>query len=400
MALPRHPRHPHSMRSPSSPRPDRSSPAPLKAEHYRLLVESVVDYAIFLLDPAGNIVSWNPGAVRIKGYSAEEIIGRHFSVFYPAEDVASGIPDTELRDAAQKGRIELEGWRIRKDGTRFWANVVISALRDERGGLVGFGKVTRDLTERKRAEDKIRSLNDELASHAAALSDVNAELEAFSFSIAHDLRAPLRRMTSYLRLLGENCGRTLDAEGRQYLEKINAGALYMGRLIDGILELARVGKQEPVIEEISLDEVLQSALAEASADCGGRSIDWRLGGLFRMRGSFILMKQVFVNLLCNCLKYTRKTEHPVIEVGFKTENGERVVFVRDNGVGFDMSHAGKLFGVFQRLHDAQEFEGIGIGLAIVARIVRRHGGRIWAESEPGKGATFSFTIGKDWSKPA
>src|SRR5207302_507710 len=254
------------------------------------------------LDPAGRVASWNAGAEAIKGYAAEEILGQHFSVFYTPEDMASGKPQQHLDAAAREGRVEDEGWRVRKDGNRFWADAIITAIRDPAGTLIAYGKVTRDLTMRRRIEEQ--------------LAQSNSELERFSYSVSHDLR------------------RSAGVEG-------------MDVIVDPL---------PPT------------------------------------RGDRTLLRQVLVNLIGNAFKFTRGRPHPQVEVGARREGPAVVYFVRDNGVGFDMRYADKLFGVFQRLHRADEFEGTGVGLALTQRIVQRHGGRIWADGKVDGGATFFFTL--------
>jgi PAS domain S-box-containing protein len=249
--------------------PAERTPAPpdgrRSEERFRLLVESVIDYAILMLDPEGRVVSWNAGAERLKGYRASEIIGQHFSRFYPKEDVERHKPEYELQMAAADGRLEDEGWRVRKDGSIFWANVVITALRDESGTLHGFGKVTRDLTERKRAEEGIRQLNDELRRRTEELTSTNADLEAFSYSVAHDLRAPLRQVLGFSKILTEDYGPQLDPGARRCLDRVQSGAQQMGRLVDDLLNLAKVGRQPLSREITSLNVVLDAALPGACA---------------------------------------------------------------------------------------------------------------------------------------
>lgn len=372
---------------------DRGGGAPAHADEsisvhdrYRLLVECVEDYAIFVLDPDGTIASWNAGAQRLKGWTAREIIGRHYSVFFPPEDVSAGKPERELAAARAEGVARDEGWRVRKDGSRFWAEVVLTAMRDDAGALVGFAKVTRDLSERKKVEDSLRR-------HQTLLTEANSDLDAFASSVAHDLRAPIRQILGFAQLLAEDYGPALDDEGRRRLEKIKSGAHNMGVLVDDLLNLARVGRQAPVLTQVALGELARECIEDLKPEAEGRPIEWRLGELFEESCDPSLVRQVFVNLLSNALKYTRPRERAVIEIGATTTAaGERAAFVRDNGVGFDMRYAGKLFGIFQRLHSHREFEGTGVGLATVDRILRKHGGRIWAEAAVEKGATFYFTL--------
>jgi len=241
------------------------------------------------------------------------------------------------------------------------------------------------------AED-VRQLNEKLLSSNAQLAIVNADLEAFSSSVAHDLRSPIRQISGFSKILLEEYGPQLPADGRRYLDKVIQGAQQMGGLVDDLLNLARVGRQPLSLQVTALDSIVTVALESLQPECAGRRIEWRIGALPSVACDRGLMKQLFVNLLSNALKYTRPRDPAVIEVAQMDHNGEQVIFVRDNGVGFDMQYASKLFGVFERLHAASEFEGTGIGLATGERIVRKHGGRIWAQAEPGRGATFFFTI--------
>jgi PAS domain S-box-containing protein len=354
-------------------------------ERFRLLVDSVKDYAILILDPKGHVTSWNQGAARIKGYLSEEIIGQHFSRFYPPEDVARGKPEMELRVAAAEGRFEDEGWRLRKDGSRFWANVVITALRDPSGGLRGFAKVTRDITERKRAETL-------LAERTAALEVANQELEAFSYSVSHDLRAPLRSLDGFSQVLEEDCAGRLGAGADDAIRRIRAAAGRMGHLIDDMLKLSRVSRTELRRERVDLSEMARDILAELSRREPGRTVATRVADGIVVEGDPPLLRLALENLLGNAFKFTSKRSDAFIEFGQSGNGGPPALYVRDNGAGFDMAYADKLFGAFQRLHGAGDFAGTGIGLATVQRVIHRHGGRIWAEAAVGEGATFSFSL--------
>jgi signal transduction histidine kinase len=264
--------------------------------------------------------------------------------------------------------------------------------------LVAGGVIHREAVRRKLAEQELKGVNQHLEQRTADLSDANREIASFSYSVAHDLRAPLRQIGGYSHVLVQDYGPHLDAEARRYLEKIQDGARKMGRLVDDLLSLSRIGQQELALQTTALDKVLHQVMEELGEECSGREVEWQIGDLFSADCDPGLMKQVFVNLLSNAVKYTGKREHAVIEIGQMSKNGERVIFVRDNGAGFEMQYVGKLFGVFQRLHKAREFEGTGVGLAIVQRIIRKHGGRIWAEAELEKGATFFFTLGSAGNK--
>jgi PAS domain S-box-containing protein len=365
-------------------------------ERFRLLVNGVKDYAIFMLDATGHVASWNTAAERIKGYSAQEIIGRHFSCFYPPEDIESGKPSMELERAAADGRVEDEGWRLKKDGTRFWANVVISALRDDSGNLRGFAKVSRDITDRKRAEQVERlnvDLEKRVVERTSELAAANKELEAFAYSVAHDLRAPLRHIDGFSRLLAEHVGASLDEDGKHYLDSIRGSANNMGAMVDDLLNLSRVARKELTLQVTGLSSLVEEVLRSLQPETKDREIEWKIASLPFVECDPVLVKQVFVNLLANAIKFTRTREHAVIEVNQTDLDGQSVTYVRDNGVGFSMKYSDKLFGVFQRLHRQEDFEGTGVGLATVQRIIHKHGGRIWAEAELNVGATFYFTLG-------
>jgi signal transduction histidine kinase len=243
------------------------------------------------------------------------------------------------------------------------------------------------------AEQDLIHANELLKRQTLELSETNNELESFSYSVAHDLRAPLRQIGGYSKVLLQEHGPRLNGEAQRYLEKVADGARKMGRLVDDLLSLSKIGRQEVVLQATPLDALLRQVVEELAPECSGREVEWRIGELFNAECDPGLMKQVFVNLLSNAVKYTGRRERAVIEVGLMWQNDQRVVFVRDNGVGFEMQYMGKLFGVFQRLHKARDFEGTGVGLAIVQRIIRKHGGRIWAEAKLDEGAAFFFTLG-------
>ena len=345
---------------------------------FQLLVESIQDCAIFMLDPDGRVASWNAAAERIKGYRAQEIMGEHFSTFYPPDDVAQGKPQWALEIAEREGRHEDEGWRVRKDGTRFWANTVISPMRDLQGGLIGYAKVTRDLTQRRRAEQ--------------ALAQTSQELERFSYSVSHDLRAPLRAINGYAQALWEDHAARLDDEGKRLLAVIRDSAKLGGELIDGLLNFSRLGRQALARAPVDVTALAESVVAELRQTQGSVAVEVVLSPLPPASGDAALLRHVLVNLIGNAFKFSVKRAHPKVEIGAEQHGSEVAYYVKDNGVGFDMQYAGKLFGVFQRLHRPDEFEGTGVGLALAQRIIQRHGGRIWAEGKVNEGATVRFTL--------
>jgi len=258
-------------------------------------------------------------------------------------------------------------------------------------------RAIRYAIERERAEQQIRRFNEDLEERVrdrtAELEAANQELEAFSSSVSHDLRGPLHVIDGFSTMLEESHGAALGTEGKEYLQRIHKSVLQMAGIIEGLLNLSRLGRRELKKKPTRLDEIVESVLTDLKTEIGGKQIEWKVGNMPLVECDQGLIKQVLVNLIGNSVKYTRPRKLPVIEIGETTVDGEQVLFVRDNGAGFDMQYADKLFGAFQRLHRQEDFEGTGVGLATVRRIVQRHGGRIWAEAELDKGATFYFTLG-------
>jgi light-regulated signal transduction histidine kinase (bacteriophytochrome) len=308
----------------------------------------------------------------------------------------------ELEIARTDGRFEDEGWRVRKDGSVMWATTIIAGLRDERGDLIGFAKVSRDITEKKRVTENqaahtraLERANADLDRHRHRLKAANSELEAFTYSVSHDLRAPIRQIEGFSKILGEHLGKNTDPQAQLYLDRIQDGSHEMRRLVDDLLRLAKLGRQQTKPEQIALGVVANEVVGSLRQETGDRDIEWRVAQLPTLLCDAGLMKIVFTNLLSNAVKYTRRREKALIEIGQTVRDGHPVVFVRDNGVGFDMTYANKLFGVFQRLHRAEDFEGTGVGLATVHRIIRKHNGSIWADAALDQGATFFFTLRSD-----
>lgn len=294
--------------------------------------------------------------------------------------------------------LNTEGRVVWQDGSEHHLALRGTAISDPGAAQrsVRVTGVCMDITERHRAEERIKKLNAELEERVmirtAELTASHQEMEAFTYSVSHDLRAPLRHITAFAEILLEEFGDGLSAEARDYLQRILRGTQSMSQLVDDLLNLARVGRQGLSLQKVNLNEIIKEIIADFQPELKQRVVHWKIHPIPEISADPGLIRQVMANLISNAIKYTRPTGEAQIEIGAETYQREIVVYVRDNGVGFDMQFADKLFGVFQRLHRSEDFEGTGVGLALVERIVRKHGGRVWAESDPGKGAAFFFAI--------
>ncbi|EEF58474.1 sensor histidine kinase [Pedosphaera parvula] len=337
---------------------------PVSESAYRLLVEEIKDYAIFLLDTKGIISSWNQGAMRIKGYQPAEIIGKHFSIFFPPEDVADDKPSKELKAAIQEGRYEAEGWRLRKDGSRFWASVVITALRDKDGQLAGFAKVTRDLTAKKMEEEALRSKT--------------RELESFAHTVSHDLRAPLRSIGRFSDLLAAECGSKLNEEEKHFLGRIRQSVESMEVLLKGILEYSRVGFSAAELRSLSLEDCLKDVCAMNESEIQNSSAGVEIvTPMPHVLANRTLLVQIFSNLIGNALKYVSEGRKPEIKVWAKLHGQQVTIFVKDNGTGIQEQDFARIFNLFERLATGpSNIAGTGVGLAIVKKAAERMGGTI------------------------
>lgn len=326
-----------------------------------------------IADFQGRFQRLNPAWEKTLGYKTEELLARPYLDFVHPDDREATRVVAE-RVAAGAEIISFENRYMCRDGSYRW--LLWKSVPVLEAGLIY--AAARDITERKQTEEKLR--------------EMNQELEAFTYSVSHDLRAPLRHAAGFARILLEESSSDLNGSMRRHLERINRATLHMGQLIEDLLTLSRVSRQELDQKPVALGPLVEGCRKELRSAAVGRRIDWRVEALPTVRCDRGLVRQVLINLLSNAVKYTRPRDPAVIEVGATEQDGHKVIYVRDNGVGFDMKYAGKLFGAFQRLHRAEEFEGTGVGLATVQRIIRKHGGRVWVESEVDRGTSFYFTL--------
>ena len=386
----------------------RRKEALLKAGALQRAIFNSANFSSIATDEKGVIQIFNVGAERMLGYAAADVLNKitPADISDPQEVVArANALSAELATTITPGFEALvfkasrgiediyELTYIRKDGSRFPAVVSVTALRDERDGIIGYLLIGTDNSARKQVEAAVQLLHAELLQHAAQLEEANRELESFSYSVSHDLRAPLRHVEGYVEMLARAADDQLSDKARHYLKTISEATGEMGQLIDDLLAFSRMGRAEMTETSVHLETLVQETIRGLEMATQGRNIAWKIAPLPQVMGDPAMLKQVLANLVGNAVKYTRPRDPAEIEIGTAGEEGGRVIlFVRDNGVGFDPTYTHKLFGVFQRLHRAEEFEGTGIGLATARRIVARHRGRVWAEATLNQGATFYFTL--------
>ncbi len=363
-------------------------------EKYRTLYESSRD-GIVSCDLDGRFTGANQAFLDMLGYEMEELSEMTFEQVTPANwhELEREIVGRQL---VSKGYCdEFEKEYIRKDGTTMPVSLCVWQTTDKQGERNGAVGIVRDISERKRIEEERRKLSQELErrviERTAQLQSAYKELEAFSYSVSHDLRTPLRAIEGFSRILEEEHSESIDGEGLRLLSVIRQNCDYMAELIEHLLMLSRVDRRELAEREVDMNELVGNVIGELEPSIDGRAVEFEVDELPHAMGDPVMWQQVWDNLLSNAVKFTRETDVARIKVGSLRGDGENVYFVKDNGAGFDMRYADKLFGVFRRLHSPEEYEGVGIGLAVVQRIVRRHGGRVWAEGKPGEGATFYFT---------
>ncbi|GEM44856.1 PAS domain S-box protein [Deinococcus cellulosilyticus] len=370
---------------------------------YRVLTESAHD-AIITIDPKGTILSWNRFAAELYGYTEEEVIGKPGSILSPPEVLEQQQRQQQEQPPQEAPEVALtaETVGLKKDGTRFPIEYSIAHWDIPEGRF--YTAIVRDITERKKAEEQLRELNASLNERALELNKdlvrktqemefINRELEAFAFSVSHDLRAPLRSLNGFSQALLEDYSDQLDETGQDYLDRIKKNSDRMAHLIDDILHLSRISRTEMRHQKVNLTALAESVLEDLRFADPERKVEVEIQPGLAAVGDPTLLRVVLQNLLGNAWKFTSRTEQARIQFGQMQDDQQDVYFVADNGAGFDMQNMDRLFGVFQRLHKNSEFEGTGVGLASVQRVIHRHGGRVWAHGEVGKGATFFFTLG-------
>jgi PAS domain S-box-containing protein len=394
--------------TPSTP-PDHSESSKatmyLSEEIYQRMIGEIEDYAILMINPDGVILNWNKGAEKIKGYTEAEIIGKNFRIFYPEEDKEAKLPDKLLKEARDNNRATHEGWRVRKDGSKFWGNVVITAIHGNSGEVIGFTKITRDLTERKEAEEDLKRQASEVQRKNKELDAMNQELASFAYVSSHDLQEPLRKIQTFATRIVETEEGRLSDKARDYFGRMQSAAVRMQRLIEDLLTYSRTNTAEKKFETVDLNTVFDEVAHDLKEAIDQRQAVIKVDKLPTLNVIRFQFAQLITNIFSNALKFSKTNVKPVITVTHQLVEGKSIIHMKadkkikyhqisisDNGIGFEQEHKAKIFEVFQRLHGRSEYEGTGIGLAICKKIVDNHGGIITADGTPDNGATFDIYL--------
>ena len=355
------------------------------ADLYQIQVRQISEYAMFMIDPDGLLVSWNLGVENLFGYTEQEWLGQHASIIFTPAQQAMDVCQSEMRKALEAGSATDIRWHIRKDGTEFFANGFMNSIRDDSGRLIGFTKILSDETARKQLQD--------------SLTESNAALEQFAYVASHDLQEPLRTINAFSTLLATRYKSKLDEEADQFLNFLTSAASRMSLLVNDLLAYARLTTENERPASVYLDEDLETAITLLShaIEESGAAVTHDAMPLVRVdRGQIV---RLFQNLIGNAMKYRKPGVQPEVHISAERQGAEWVFSIQDNGIGFDPKFAATIFAPFKRLHTVDEYPGTGVGLAICKRIVQSQGGRIWAESEPGVGSVFRFTLPVEGKEP-
>jgi PAS domain S-box-containing protein len=363
------------------------------------MINEVEDYAILRLSPEGIIENWNTGAEKIKGYTASEIIGKHFRIFYLPEDQQIKLPESLIHKAATEGKASHEGWRVRKDKTKFWGSILITALHDNDGRVVGYSKVTRDLTQMKIANDNLKSYTEKIEAANIELEEKNNQLESFNYIASHDLKEPLRKIRLFISRLKDET--ELKPRVRELLSKIDTSSIRMTDLIEGLLLYCQADlKSTPEI--CNLDTILNDVITDFNDLIDQKEMEITKMRLPSVKSNPIQFRQVFYNLISNAVKYRKENTLLKLNISYQMAsklNGKNnsphlyhKISFEDNGIGFEPDHNDKIFGLFQRLHDQTRYSGTGLGLAICKKVIETYGGEITAQGISGKGARFDILL--------
>jgi len=355
------------------------------ADLYQIQVRQMSEYAMFMIDPDGLLVSWNLGVENLFGYTEQEWLGQHASIIFTPAQQAMDVCQSEMRKALEAGSATDIRWHIRKDGTEFFANGFMNTIRDDSGRLIGFTKILSDETARKQLQD--------------SLTESNAALEQFAYVASHDLQEPLRTINAFSTLLATRYKSKLDEEADQFLNFLTSAASRMSLLVNDLLAYARLTTENERPASVYLDEDLETAITLLShaIEESGAVVTHDAMPLVRVdRGQIV---RLFQNLIGNAMKYRKPGVQPEVHISAERQGAEWVFSIQDNGIGFDPKFAATIFAPFKRLHTVDEYPGTGVGLAICKRIVQSQGGRIWAESEPGVGSVFRFTLPVEGKEP-